>query len=282
MTPTGWGSGTWRAGLWVAALCGGMIAAAGLSGACAAAGNETRVGDDDDGGTGASGGGGGAGGGHGGAGGGSTGGGGEGGAMPACEEDPCKLTEPQCGCSTGEQCTVVGAVVTCGPEGDVAPGEACGTCTPGHYCLNNLTGGAPICHRFCDDDDDCSGPGALCIYPLSGGLATLCSQNCDPVSDTGCEVASMKCDIAQEAGGDMRWFTRCTGSGTIEQGGICTNGNQCAKGLGCFGLQGRTDQLCLTWCKVASPNCPTDTQCASFTTPILVGTLEYGACVPTP
>jgi hypothetical protein len=217
---------------------------------------------------------------QGGAGGEASGGGGEGGTLPPCDVDPCKLTEPQCGCYPGDKCTLFDDTVGCGPAGDIALGEPCGTCLVGDLCVNNLTGGAPICHRFCDSDAACDEPGGLCVLPVNDGLATVCSQNCDPVTDVGCAVPSMKCDLAREPAGAQRWYTHCTGSGSVGPGGLCANGHQCAKGLGCLGVSGQQDTQCLAWCHVGGdPTCPVDTQCTAFAPSIVVGVLEFGACV---
>jgi len=208
--------------------------------------------------------------------------GGMGGSPPMCDEDPCKLTTPQCGCEEGQQCSMQGALRTCIEEGSTPPGESCisGECTPGHICVNNLTGGSAICHEFCSDDGDCSPPGGLCILSIANMSATVCSQNCDPVTDTGCEEPTMKCDIGQEAGGQMRWFTRCTGSGSVDQGEVCTNSNQCLPGLSCFNIPNQTDNNCLTWCRVSPPSsCPSSTACSPFAPAITVGSVEYGACL---
>lgn len=208
-------------------------------------------------------------------------GGGQGGAV-TCEEDPCKLTLPQCGCAAEQMCALIPAGGReCIDAGTVAPGETCaaGQCTPGHVCVDNQTNGPPFCHEFCDADDDCSPPGGLCVLTVGNDADPVCSQNCDPISGVGCSISGMKCDLGQEAGGQMRFFTRCTGAGTLGQGEICTSQSQCAAGLSCFNINGQPDKQCLTWCNPASPNCPVSTTCGSFGPPILIGVLEYGACL---
>ena len=217
--------------------------------------------------------------------GGAGGSGGSGGSLPACEEDPCKLTLPQCGCPSGERCTVKVNLATCEPEGAVDLGDKCGSdCKAGALCYNNLAGGSPTCHKFCASDDDCAGPGALCLYDVGNGLSSLCTQNCDPVSSVGCKLpGELKCDLGREAQGMQRWFTRCTGLGSKVQGETCVSSNQCAAGHGCVGLTDMnnvTTNVCLKWCDVASPSCPNNSQCGTLNPAVVIGSKTYGACVP--
>src|SRR5262245_13875037 len=57
-----------------------------------------------------------------------------------CSEDPCKITLPQCGCDTGQQCSLGGSGErTCVDEGTLTQGAACGSlageCLPGLLCI---------------------------------------------------------------------------------------------------------------------------------------------------
>jgi hypothetical protein len=250
--------------------------------------------DEGDGATGADGGTGGAGGlGGGGMGGMGLGGdGGQGGEPPACEEQPCKLVAPQCGCAEADRCTLADGMRVCGPEGDSYPLEFCiNDCGEGFHCVNNgTTGFSGFCHQWCTEDDDCdaptTGPGGICVLQLSNGAGTVCSQNCDPVSDTGCKEynGALKCDIGQEPQGAMRWFTRCVGVGSVTADGVCAAINECAPGSSCIPIQNEPDNHCLSWC--TNPNgggtCPQGAShvCSPFTTPLIIGSVEYGACIP--
>jgi hypothetical protein len=267
----------------VLVLGGGLLCSSGAVGCAKGGGSDT--GDEPKGGSGGVGGVGGTGGtgGEGGLG----GMGGQGGEPPACSEEPCKLVLPQCGCDEGTtQCQIDQAGVrSCVPEGTSEPGTFCTQdCTPGYTCLNNGgTGLASVCHKFCATDVDCPAPGGLCINPVAGGAAKACSQNCDPVTDTGCKEnePSLKCDIAQELAPPNRWLTRCVNAGAGVQDSVCTSINQCAPGHGCIGVDMEPENHCLRWCNLGAPNCPGGTHmCVGFTTPIIIGSITYGACVP--
>jgi hypothetical protein len=263
------------------------LAGAALVGACATGGGSAG---DDDGGPGPGSGAGGPGGMGGSI---ATGGGmaGMGGAMPTtsssstgtpCEEQPCKLTAPQCGCAAGERCLLnQSGMRECGAEGSSAVGDACGTCQAGGQCLT--TQGMAMCRAYCDDDSQCNGPGGLCALEVNDGMGgtwadKFCSENCDPVSGTGCAPATAKCEIGQESDGQMRFFTLCTGSGAGTQGAVCTDTGDCAAGYGCFNAG---TLQCLKWCSpFINPTCPGIAVCSAFAPPgILVGTVEYGACL---
>jgi hypothetical protein len=163
-------------------------------------------------------------------------------------------------------------------------------CQAGMQCVN--TGSTPqgYCHQFCEEDSDCtlpsSGPGALCALQLNSGGATVCSTNCDPVTNTGCKELNpeLKCDIGREQEGPMRFFTRCTGAGATMPDDACTTSSQCAPGSSCIPVQNEPENHCLVWC--TNPNggglCPQGGShaCTGFTTPLLIGALEYGVCLP--
>jgi hypothetical protein len=260
-----------------------------LASACASGGDPTAPGDDDN--VGASSAAGHGGGGHGAT---STAGGhattttsagGTGGSAP-CSEQPCKLTLPQCGCATDEQCTLVEGSRTCVANGSVGAGLECtgNDCVAGYLCVQ--MGGPPgTCHKFCEVDNDCSPPAGLCAIPLtgSGGAdpVTVCSESCNPITSSGCPVAGMKCDLAQATAPPQSWFTLCTLVGTAGQGQSCVVSGDCATGLGCFNTAQPPSQdlRCLAWCKPTAPSCPTNTSCNSLNPQLLIGSDEYGACV---
>ncbi len=279
---------TWRVG------AVGLLAAllAGGAGGCAKGGDAT----DGVGASGAQGGAGGVGGvGVGGVGG--DGGDGGAGAMPIPCDDPadvpCKLVAPQCGCLPGDRCMLTSqGMRVCAPDGDKQALEFCtNDCQAGFQCVNNgTTGLIGYCHQLCEADADCdtptSGPGGICVLELQNGGATVCSQNCDPVSDTGCKEANqnLKCDIGREPMGAQRWFTRCVGSGDAAPDAVCDSINECAPGSSCIPVQNEPDSHCLTWCTSPSTGgvCPQGSShaCSAFTTPLFIGSVEYGACLP--
>ena len=209
------------------------------------------------------------------------------GSGPACAEDPCKLTVPQCGCAAGEQCSVDGTGVACAPMGNTANGQVCTgiDCSPGLLCVNT-TASTSTCAKFCDTDADCTAPGGLCIIGLNDANmnvipgVTLCTENCDPTTSIGCPVAGTSCEVVQENGGQMRFLTHCTGSGAGQQGDTCVSSADCAPKFNCFKTTNPMAVKCLKNCKTSAPNgCPAPTTCKLFPTPELIGGEEYGACL---
>jgi hypothetical protein len=208
-----------------------------------------------------------------------------------CTEDPCKLVLPQCGCGAGEACTVDGTGTrSCVPEGGAAWGGECGAedCQAGSLCiLKKDVPAVSTCAKFCADDSDCQAPGGLCVFTLndgSGGTVPgviLCSDNCDPITNTGCPVAGTSCYLGQEQAGQQRFFTYCYGAGSGTQLASCPNGDECATTYGCFNT-GSSDQ-CLKWCNVNQPSCPGATSCQMLTdangASIVIGNITYGACL---
>lgn len=218
---------------------------------------------------------------------------GSGGAPPMCEDDPCKVTLPQCGCNAGEQCSVSAAGVTCVPEGTIGWGEACGgvgDCEPGYLCIlkKDTPPTVSTCAKFCDSDNECQSPGGLCTFGLNDGNGgtipgvTICSENCDLVTNTGCPVSGTSCQLAQEPSGLKRFFTYCNGAGAGTQNSTCLDGTECAVQYGCFNTGGASD-VCLKWCNVNSPSCSGATSCVGLTdangNPVVIGAITYGACL---
>lgn len=198
-----------------------------------------------------------------------------------CDADPCKLTPPQCGCGYDEKCTVGYDGPECVQDGTIDGGQQClGTgCKAGYIC-SDFVDPPETCHQFCDSDADCQAPGGACVLSLtitgsSEYTVTLCSEDCDPITSAGCPVPGMRCDALRDDGPPERFFTMCVPAGSAAQEQACSGIADCAPGLSCFTVD--SDKMCLTWCDVASPQCPTGT-CRSTDPPTLVGSTEYGVC----
>lgn len=199
-----------------------------------------------------------------------------------CGENPCKLVAPQCGCAGGEMCTIDGmGGRLCIAAGSAAIGQACVTsndCAAGGLCAKTATN-ISMCAEFCATDATCTSPGGLCTMKLNDGSSgqipgvTLCSENCDPLTNTGCFVGGSACHIFKESGGLMRHYTNCSGSGTGMQGAACTNDEQCAPTFSCINAG---TKKCLKYCKVGGAACPGGLTCASIG---VIGGTEYGACL---
>lgn len=206
---------------------------------------------------------------------------------PACDEDPCKLVAPQCGCPTGSACTVDGpgsrACVEEGPAGEGEPCNEATFCEAGTICVGYATD-LTSCSTYCNTDADCQGPGAKCAIDLtdSGGV-TLCSQSCELVTAQGCALPGTSCQIGLTDTDEP--FTLCAPSGAGVAQAPCADTGECAPGFVCLPTETAGD-LCFEWCNVASsgtcpPELPTCTGLdAAEGTPLVIGTVHYGVCNP--
>lgn len=202
---------------------------------------------------------------------------------PNCEEQPCKLLAPQCGCSPDRQCSINEAGErACIAKGTAPIGGSCVNeeCTPGSMCLGP-TANALSCLEFCADDGDCEGPGGICYFTIDDGNggavpgATLCTQNCDPASNTGC-APGLGCQAVRDMT-TMEQFTFCAQAGAGTDLAPCTNGfTDCAPTFGCFTKN--AEDICLQWCQVGGAGCSGGLTCYSLTTPMMIGSTEYGVC----
>jgi len=201
-----------------------------------------------------------------------------------CEQDPCKLVTPQCGCDEGLKCTVNSAEGRiCTQDGAKNEGEQCSDadpCRAGLLCVQTKTTVPTIstCMEFCDDDPQCEGAGGICKITLGISGVILCSQSCDPVEDTGCPVNKTHCEVVQEAGGQMRTYTRCVGEGAGVAGDVCASSQDCVAGHGCLNDPNQGGLVCLEWCKVGGAPCAQGA-CTSVNPAYLVDVVEYGVCL---
>lgn len=223
---------------------------------------------------------------------------GMGGMLPPCDEDPCKLLPPQCGCPSGEMCTINGSTGgrVCAPEGTAAIGEVCGgtsgvNCAPGALCVS-LGGGTPTistCRAFCTDDNQCAGFGGLCALQLQDAQMNpipdkMCSENCDLVTNSGCTVPDTKCWILSDAGPPQRFFTGCGNAGTGTLGTACTEEHDCAPGFGCLSFTDGNNNMreeCCRWTTLnnGTPTCGGGEVGLTFNAPApTIGTVTYAAC----
>ena len=204
--------------------------------------------------------------------------GGQGNEGGTCDEMPCKLVEPQCGCADAEACTLVQGERSCQPNGTKEEGENCqglNVCVAGNLCVNY--GGLGTCRHFCNVDTDCKQPGGACVLELNNVMPpqSVCSDNCDPPSNTGCIAMGGKCDLFLSM--TMQWFTVCAPTGPGMQDAPCTDSGDCALGYGC--INDGMVELCRHYCDTQAPACPGVTMCAGFNTPATVGAKTYGACL---
>ncbi|MDI3289770.1 hypothetical protein [Polyangium sp. 15x6] len=211
------------------------------------------------------------------------------GGSSACNETPCKLVSPQCGCAAGEMCDIDGTGErACVPAGSAPIGALCGIdndCAAGGICLAT-TPTISTCGEFCSTDAQCTAPGGLCVIKLNDGSGgqvpgvTLCSENCNATTNVGC-AAGTACTFGREAAGQMRLYTTCREAGSGTQNSACTDDTDCAATYGCFNTG--TDE-CLKYCNVNAPSCPSGTTCTPITigndaVEVIIGNVTYGACL---
>jgi hypothetical protein len=200
-----------------------------------------------------------------------------------CDEDPCKLAAPQCGCGAGEMCTLDDMLaIGCGPAGSVALGQKCdlmNDCAPGGHCAG-VAKAQGYCVEFCDVDADCGA--ALCLINLNDASGnpvpgvTFCTSDCTPGTNVGCAVG-LSCLVGKEQAGQMRTFGSCRGSGSGAHGATCMSSDDCSPGANCFVLNdANMTRLCLEYCNIASPVCPGNTQCTDLK--LNYKGIDWGAC----
>lgn len=222
----------------------------------------------------------------------------------ACARTPCDILS-QCGCTNAQApvCDLdfnqlpVGAT-TCranllnGTETTTC--SATNTCGPLHVCVVGR------CRKYCDDDNDCAGPGGICLIKLTYGnppmdipMAPLtCTTDCNPVTTTNATCpANWACHIYVDdptpppggQTGDERYLTDCDSQGGVGVGGACTSNRSCNAGLDCInlnpgGLQCHPTCVCPGG-NCAGGSCPGGTgSCRGYTTPVVINGVTYGAC----
>ncbi|MEM9692812.1 MAG: hypothetical protein AAGA56_09725 [Myxococcota bacterium] len=216
-----------------------------------------------------------------------------------CDEDPCRLVSPQCGCPSSEQCSLVGVDRECIEAGDVPLGQVCNgpdqeaeVCQPGSLCTSFATKPNPtsICKRFCTSDDQCPGPGGVCELVLrdnaDNALATLCSESCNPINNTGCPAGAMcllQLEINEDETAVERAFTVCANAGSRFQGGSCEDFDDCAPGFTCIRPEMAAPLQCARYVAVTGANpCPPGTSLGTFLPGAVVDGVEYGVCLTPP
>lgn len=199
---------------------------------------------------------------------------------PTCAETPCRLVPPQCGCAAGQSCMLnASAARVCGVAGFRSEGEGCTAptdCASGLACVNfSASGTGQMCSRMCAGDADCVG-GGFCLNEIPG-VVRLCTRACNPVSQTGC-APGLLCTIFNDAAGG-RYVTDCTGpAGLGTQDDFCSTEADCAPGYACLDVDG-FGPTCNHWCNaVTGAGCGAFYTCYGFTSPVVVGGVEYGVC----
>ena len=189
----------------------------------------------------------------------------------------------QIGCGPGETCDLNGVEIECRVAGTGMETDECefiNECAAGYSCIATFSLGRSSCLKWCDSDDDCQGPGGVCDLPINAsGIvipgAVTCTPNCDPLSNEGCP-AGWGCKVYLHSDG-TRSETLCTPAGAGLELAPCANEAECAPGFSCVNDPGTCGQNCLFG---TSPDgCPGGTTCVGYTTPHVIGGVEYGVCL---
>jgi hypothetical protein len=204
------------------------------------------------------------------------------GGSGSCDESPCRLMWPQCGCSGGEGCYIdANGEVGCGTLGDGIEGDPCrydNDCMEGYQCLG--LGAGAVCVQFCESDNDCTGGrGSLCVLRFTNSSGEIpgssaCSIDCYPGNGDGCYAPGTGCTVLREQTGAMRYYTTCRPAGFGYWGDPCSADQDCAGGHFCASGQ------CYQYCG-SDFDCPGfDSYCAYWDAPnsIVVDGFELGYC----
>ncbi len=215
---------------------------------------------------------------------------------PVCPRAPCDIYA-QCGCESlpDHVCDLDPLALATGGTScrvDTLHGDETLVCTRNSSCAarHSCIGGR--CMRYCVDDEDCPGPGGLCVIqptvddePIPG--ITGCTTDCAPtqVNNPSCP-ATWACHIYVDLStGADRYLTDCapapaTGGGV---GTACSNQTDCAASLDCITLA-PGNQQCRPNCicddtKCTAGTCPAGSGiCREYSVPVVIGSSIYGVC----
>lgn len=189
----------------------------------------------------------------------------------SCDELPCRLRAPQCGCHDGEGCYDDGFdFVSCETAGTSPLGSACSIsyqCTPGLTCLSG------VCSSLCVSDSDCPSPDRTCLFEGTIVAPThgVCASDCDVVRQTGCAPGA-ECALLEDGDG---LGALCLVRNTIAPGASCAGATfDCRDGL-CVNQP--TGPVCEEWC-LTNSDCPSTHVCGGFVEPIQFRGRTLGSC----
>lgn len=154
-------------------------------------------------------------------------------------------------CSASQRCIWNGSSNVCTSIGTRGRGASCSTfaddCAAGLACIG--MGSFEACREYCASDGDCAN--GECVYTLAGTSTRMCSNACNPVSDTGCVTGG--CHVSNIGGATE--VADCTAEGFGSQGSSCSSNADCQGGYVCSGSQ------CRKVCSLGT-TCVGGSQCA--------------------
>lgn len=217
-------------------------------------------------------------------------------APAQCTRSPCSIL-PQCGCEATPATPVcdldlndlaTGATKCRADQFHGTENTACtrsSTCAAEHLCVGR-------CARYCDDDDDCAGPGGLCILPVLFNNTPIpgvkiCTTDCNPMDAVSAACpTNWACHLFQEGDGLRRWLTNCeqlpATPGTV--GAVCARAADCAGGLDCVNDGTGIGRRCRPQCLCPGGDCTAGTcpagtgTCWNYAPSATVGAVTYGRC----
>lgn len=191
-----------------------------------------------------------------------------------CDEDPCQLIAPQCGCQVGSGCYVnTSSLRYCAPSGDVEADGRCSRltdCVSGSSCLS-LDPAIGTCQPYCEADEDCDDrEGCFGLVPDVTGA---CSTDCDPVTGAGC-ASPFECValVSLLHTGERAIGNFCARSGDLLHGAPCGSlFGECQVGHIC--MDGSCQELC-----PPDGSCSGGLSCEPFGTPWPIYSGEFWMC----
>ncbi len=146
----------------------------------------------------------------------------------------------QLGCDADENCTYAFSNVLCQPQGQIGIGEPCAgdsSCEVGHACIGITDDpDGQTCKRFCITDDDCPEDRRCDLnVNFTAAAGELQMSFCGKIT-IGCDAFEQPSTVCaeEEACYYFQNSTSCQPAGSLEEGELCGEANDCAPGLQCL------------------------------------------------
>ena len=194
-----------------------------------------------------------------------------------CDESPCRLVSPQCGCAAGQACQRPGGddpLRACVAPGLAGVNEACRgnlDCETAAVCVaTGFTEG--LCTEYCASGADCATGVCAELVVMTEDIGA-CVIDCDPVSGVGCGGAA-GCGVGLTREVPSRAFAYvpiCSDPALPSIGDACPM-FLCGPNLVCEG------DVCRRVCDRPMGICPTGESCRALSPVLMVRGREVGVC----